>query len=85
MTRGAVTKLVSTFGSKWGRVRPDGTERELFFNTQSLLEPSDFARLQLGDVVEFEAHTDQINGGHAENLTIVSEAEPVVAQVEPAS
>ncbi len=83
MIRGTVTKLVSTFGSQWGRIRVDGVERELFFNTQSLEEPSDFARLQIGQAVEFEAHADQVNGGHAENLTIVSDADPVAVQPEP--
>jgi cold shock CspA family protein len=85
MIRGTVTKLVSTFGSQWGRILVDGTTRELFFNTQSLQEPSDFARLQVGQAVEFDAHADQINGEHAENLAIVSDAEPAVAHADPAS
>ena len=83
MTRGTITKVVSTFGSQWGRIQPDGSEKQLFFNTQSLLEAADFALLKVGQVVDFESHTDQINGAHAENLTIVSDAAPVTAELAP--
>ena len=76
MARGSISKLVSTFGSKWGRIRQDGTETDLFFNSEHLIEPTDFDLMQVGQTVEFEAHADQITNGHAERVVIVNSPAP---------
>ena len=68
MTLGKVTRLVTSFGSHWGRVRPYGDERELFFNPGSLVKPADFAAIREGQEVEFEEEADQVNGSHAINM-----------------
>jgi cold shock CspA family protein len=69
MTRGSVSKLVTTHGSRWGRIQPDGDVREIFFNAAALDEEADFLALSLGQLVEFEEHTDQVNGSHAERVS----------------
>jgi cold shock CspA family protein len=72
MTRGSVTKLVTSFGSRWGHVRPDGDSREIFFNAAALDKAVDFMSLSLGEPVDFEEHTDHVNGSHAEHVAPVS-------------
>jgi cold shock CspA family protein len=69
MTRGSVSKLVTTHGSRWGRIQPDGDPREIFFNAAALDESADFLTLNVGQLVEFEEHTDQVNGSHAEHVS----------------
>jgi cold shock CspA family protein len=68
MTRGLVTRLVTTHGSRWGRIQPDGDSREIFFNASALDDAVDFLSLNLGQLVEFEEHADQVNGSHAEHV-----------------
>ncbi len=70
MTRGTVTKVVISYGSKWGRIRPDDDVREIFFNFASLAEPSDFAAIEVGQAVEFDERPDHVNGSHAERLVL---------------
>jgi cold shock CspA family protein len=70
MTQGSITKLVSSFGSSWGRIRPQGDSREIFFNAASLAEPEAFSALELGQDVEFDERADQINGAHAEHVVL---------------
>ncbi len=71
MTRGSVTKLVKSYGSTWGRIKPQGGDREVFFNTASLDEAVEFSSLDVGQVVEFEEHADNVNGAHAEHVVTV--------------
>jgi cold shock CspA family protein len=71
MTKGKVTKLANTFGSSWGRVRPDRGLRDVFFNLESLVDPADFARLTEGDAVEFEEEPERTNGIRAIRMTLV--------------
>ena len=68
MTKGSITKIVATFGSKWGRIRPEDETRDIFFNTASLDESVDFATLSVGQMVEFNELDDHVNGSHAENV-----------------
>jgi cold shock CspA family protein len=68
MTRGSVTKLVKSYGSRWGRIKPHGDDREVFFNTASLDEAVEFTSLDVGQMVEFEEHADNVNGAHAEHV-----------------
>ena len=70
MTQGAVTKVVISFGSTWGRIRPQEDSREIFFNLASLAEPSDFAAIKVGQAVQFDERSDQVNGSHAEHLVL---------------
>jgi hypothetical protein len=73
MTRGTVIKVVISFGSKWGRIRPQGGDsREIFFNSASLAEPGDFGAIEVGQDVEFDERTDQVNGSHAEHLILTA-------------
>jgi cold shock CspA family protein len=74
MTLGSITKIVRTFGSTWGRIQPQGETRQVFFNTPSLAEGTDFASLEVGQTVEFDERVDQVNGSHAEQLVVVSAA-----------
>jgi len=81
MTRGSVTKLVTSFGSKWGRIQPNGDSREIFFNVGALNSDADFSSLSLGQIVDFEEHSDQVNGSHAESVVPAGTAEAVGDQV----
>jgi cold shock CspA family protein len=65
LTRGSVSKLVSSFGSAWGRLAPEGEAREVFFNPESLLDPSEYDQMVLGHEVEFDEEPDRANGTHA--------------------
>ena len=65
MTHGKITKLVRSYGSRWGRIQPLGTQREVFFNQASLPEHADFASLRDGQMVEFDEEPDRANGTHA--------------------
>jgi cold shock CspA family protein len=70
MTYGRIIKLVRTYGSRWGRIRPNATERDVFFNQASLPDGADFAALREGQVVEFEEEPDRANGTHAVRITL---------------
>jgi cold shock CspA family protein len=65
MTRGSVSKLVTSYGSRWGRIRPDGETREVFFNPETLIDPFQYDQISLGQAVEFEEEPDRANGTHA--------------------
>jgi cold shock CspA family protein len=65
VTKGSVTKLVTSYGSRWGRIQPTGESREVFFNSACVARTTDFFSLQLGSVVEFEEQSDQVNGTRA--------------------
>jgi cold shock CspA family protein len=65
MTTGIVVKIVRSFGSEWGQIRPDGESRELFFNRASLLRPVDFSTLREGEAVEFAERADDAAGARA--------------------
>ena len=68
MTRGCVSKLVTSYGSTWGRIKPDGEERGVFFNPGALVDPSAYGALVLGEQVEFDEEPDRANGTHALNV-----------------
>ena len=65
MINGTVSKLVVSFGSNWGRIRPRGELREVFFNSSSLMHPEEFAGLVEGQLVDFEEEKDLNNGTQA--------------------
>lgn len=70
MTHGKIIKLVRSYGSRWGRIQPLGTRREIFFNQASLCEGADFASLRDGQVVEFDEEPDRANGTHAVRIIL---------------
>ena len=70
MIRGKIVKLVQSYGSTWGRIQPNGTSREVFFNQASLPEHADFAGLREGQVVEFDEEPDRANGTHAVHVLL---------------
>lgn len=70
MTHGKIVKLVRSYGSRWGRIQPNGATREIFFNQACLPEGADFADLREGQVVEFEEEMDRANGTHAVRLIL---------------
>jgi cold shock CspA family protein len=70
MTLGHVTRLVTSFGSQWGRVRPQGEERELFFNPGSFIRSADFAEVREGQEVSFDEESDRANGLRAVNMVL---------------
>ena len=78
MTLGKITKLVTSYGSTWGRIQPDGETREVFFNPETLVEPSDYAALKLGQTVEFDEEQDRANGTHAVRVRLKT-AEPLAS------
>jgi cold shock CspA family protein len=65
MVRGSITKLVTSYGSSWGRIKPESEAREVFFNPRSLIDPTEYDGLILGEEVEFEEEPDRANGTHA--------------------
>lgn len=72
MRRGVISKVVSSYGSEWGRIRPVGLEVECFFNRASLLHPGDFAGLEPGQAVEFDDEPDRVHGTRAVRVAMVS-------------
>ena len=74
MTQGSITKLVTSYGSTWGRIQPVGETREIFFNSAALDEAVDFLSLGVGQVVEFQERADHVNGSHAEHVLLVDHA-----------
>jgi cold shock CspA family protein len=71
MTKGSITKLVGTFGSQWGRIRPQGGTRDIFFNTASLDKAVEFPTLVVGEQVAFEEVPDNVNGSHAAHILVM--------------
>ena len=65
MMHGVIIKLVRSYGSRWGRIQPVGTSREVFFNLASLPNGADFDELRHGQVVEFDEESDRATGSHA--------------------
>jgi len=72
--RGRGTKLINTGGVRWGLVRLESGLREIFFNYSSLSDPSDFPRLAVADLVDFEEELERANGMRATRLRIISPA-----------
>ena len=77
MKQGSITKIVKTFGSRWGKIRPLGDPREIFFNAASFDEAVDFASLEVGQDVEFVERADHATGSYAWHV-VVATASPVV-------
>lgn len=72
MARGSVTKLVTTFGSTWGRIRRNGGSRDVFFNAAAIEKLGGFSSLEVGQDVEFDECPDFVNGSHAEHVVVTS-------------
>ncbi|HEX5368105.1 MAG TPA: hypothetical protein VFY10_01680 [Dehalococcoidia bacterium] len=70
MTSGVVTKVVRSFGSEWGRIRIAGSGADCFFNRGSLVHPTDFEALAIGQEVSFDDEADMVNGSRAAHMTI---------------
>lgn len=75
MKSGSIAKIVTSFGSSWGRIQPAGESRLVFFNRPSLVTPGEFADLTVGQAVEFEEERDRVNGLRA---TSVRPASPLL-------
>ncbi len=67
---GKICKLTRSYGSRWGRIQPIGSDEAIFFNTASLPEGTDFASLRDGQMVEFEEEPDRANGTHAVRVVL---------------
>lgn len=80
MTSGVVTKLVTSFGSEWGRIRVAKTGTDCFFNRKSLLRDGDFGSLALGQEVRFNEEPDRVNGSRAERMTLIKSKAEAVAE-----
>ena len=74
MTAGKVSKIVTSYGSTWGRIRPAGESREIFFNPATLVDAEDFTALSLEQEVEFDEELDRANGSHAIRVRIAGPA-----------
>lgn len=70
---GKISKLANLHGSSWGRIRPEGTTRDIFFNLASLHEDGDYSMLVLDQEVEFEEEPDRTNGTHAVRVRAVAQ------------
>jgi cold shock CspA family protein len=78
MTIGKITKLVTSYGSTWGRIQPVGETREVFFNPETLVDPSEYAALKVDQEVEFDEEKDRANGTHAVRVRLRA-AEPLAS------
>jgi len=74
MVAGTISKIVNSYGSMWGHVRPDREPRQVFFNVGSLIEGVDFSSLAVGDNVEFDEEVDRANGLRAIGMRRHSDA-----------
>ena len=72
MRRGIVSKIVNSFGASWGRIRPEGESREVFFNASTLLNASEFPTIAVGQPVEFDEEPDRANGSHAVRVSLIA-------------
>lgn len=72
MTRGFVTKIVSSYGARWGRISANGESREVFFNASGLAYLSSFSALEVGQEVEYDEVPDPVNGSRAEQVVLVA-------------
>ena len=70
MTAGMITKLVRSYGSTWGRIKPHDETREVFFNAETLVDSSAYPDLMLGQDVNFDEEPDRANGTHAVHVKI---------------
>ena len=70
MSHGKIIKLVRSYGAAWGRIRPNGSDRQVFFNRASLPSEIDFETLCDGQVVEFEEEPDRANGSRAVHVLV---------------
>lgn len=68
MTTGSITKLVSSYGTKWGRITPDSELREIFFDPRALDHPTVYEVLYLGQRVDFVEEPERVNGSHATHV-----------------
>ena len=84
MVSGAIVKIVDTYGSQWGHVRPAREPRQLFFNVDSLVKGVDFTTLAVGDSVEFDQEPDRANGLRAVHMRRLESAPAEVAANETA-
>ena len=74
MTTGRISKIVTSYGSRWGRVRAYGDSHELFFSPRSLDRPEEFDEMKLGQEVKFDEEPDRANTTHAVHLVLTSGA-----------
>ena len=84
MVSGSIVKIVDTYGSQWGHVRPAREPRQLFFNVDSLVKGVDFTTLAVGDSVEFDQEPDRANGLRAIHMRRLEGAAAEVAASETA-
>ena len=70
MSRGSVAKIVRSFGSEWGRIRPRDGAREIFFNLSSMQDPDAFHTLTVGEYVDFDEENDRANGTRAVHVVL---------------
>jgi cold shock CspA family protein len=61
MRTGKVSRLVSSFSSAWGLIKPDDGAREVFFSPQALADPSEYGQIVLGQSVQFDEESDRAN------------------------
>jgi cold shock CspA family protein len=87
MTKGSITKVVTSFGSTWGRITPLGESSQVFFNLESFAEPANFEDLKEGQEVEFDQEPDRANGTRAVRLVMsaVAASSAVSGQAEALS
>lgn len=78
MIQGTIVRIVRSYGSSWGHIRPDATSRAVFFNRASLADGTGFAGLCEGQVVDFDEEADRANGTHAVGVT--SSDRPVMTE-----
>ncbi len=72
--RGQITKVVTSYGSAWGRVRPDNQPRDVFFSAECFEDGSDFGTLAIGQELEFEEEPDRANGMRAIHIKVINTA-----------
>ena len=84
MVSGSIVKIVDTYGSQWGHVRPAREPRQLFFNVDSLVKGVDFTTLAVGDSVEFDQEPDRANGLRAIHMRRLEGAPADIAASETA-
>lgn len=72
MTRGSISKIVSSYGAMWGRIRVEGESREVFFNAVALTEPASFSKLLVGQEVEYSELPDPVNGSRAGHIVTIA-------------
>lgn len=70
-TTGVIDKIMGD-GKRFGFIKPDGAEKNLFFHADKMVDKAAFDTLKAGDKVSFDTELDNQGRTNAINVAIVT-------------